>query len=758
MKYFMQSFSFLVPPLSFAKRLFIGLLLLNLLVIILAAFTIHEDRLEHERRARTNAQNLSQLLANDLSAVFDRSDLVLRTVGDETEKQLATGAIQRVRLDAFLKQQQSHLPEITSLRVTDENGLVRYGEGVPAGSAVDLSDREFFILQRGNPKAGLVITRPVKSRISKEWIIPLSRRINRRNGDFAGIVYANIPVAYFVNKFDDLNLGSNGLIALRSAEHISIARYPEVLEGGGAVGQFALSDQLRSLLKDNPDSVTYVAPSPSDRIERIFSYHILADYPLYVVAGLATGDILDEWQWDTAQTVALVALFSLTTILFGWLLVRSWRRQLAVSEVLHENEQRWSFALESGNFAVWDWDIQSGKIQLSKIGKQLFGYDEDQIGDQIADWIALYHPDDKDQVVARIKDHFRGRSENLSVELRMRCKDKSWKWILVRGLVVKRTTEGRPLRMIGLYSDISERKQREEELRLASTVFNLADEAMIVTNPQNDILSVNPAFTAITGYAPDEVIGRNPKILSGKTHTKEFYQEQKSTLTETGSWSGEIVNRKKNGELYVEWLSIKRVLNGKGELTHHVAVFSDITARKDAEARMRHLALHDALTSLPNRALLTERLEQAIVRARRDQLCLGLLYFDLDKFKPINDNYGHEVGDWLLQAVAGRVVDCIRESDTVARLGGDEFVVLLPRLENANDALIVAEKIRNALGKPFIFAEVSLEISASIGVAIYPEHGDEERTLTRNADAAMYHAKKSGRNQVVLYKEGMQQD
>jgi diguanylate cyclase (GGDEF)-like protein len=226
-------------------------------------------------------------------------------------------------------------------------------------------------------------------------------------------------------------------------------------------------------------------------------------------------------------------------------------------------------------------------------------------------------------------------------------------------------------------------------------------------------------------------------------------------LVETGSWSGEVLNRKKSGEVYVEWLSIKRVLDDKGQLTHHVAVFSDITARKAAEGRIRHLAMHDALTDLPNRTLLTERIEQAIVRARREKSRLGLMYFDLDKFKPINDSLGHEVGDLLLKAVARRAVDCVRESDTVARIGGDEFVVLLPVLAEERDALMVAEKIRAALNQPFQVAGNTLNISTSIGLTIYPEHGVDEQMLTRNADAAMYQAKTQGRNRVVVYQPGM---
>lgn len=731
------------------------MLLLNLVVMGLAALAIHEDRIEHEARARISAQNMSLLLERDVSAVFDRIDLALRTVVDEIEQQIAAEPVDEVRLTAFLKQQQSYLLEVISLRATDANGLVRYGEGVLPGMTVDISDRDHFILQRGNPKAGLVIAKPVEARIGQVWSIPVSRRLNRPDGAFAGIVYVNVPVAYFVKKFASLDLGPHGVIALRSADHISMARYPEVKEGGGVVGQLAISDQLRSLLKKNPGSVTYLAPSPSDGIERIFSYRKTVAYPLYIVAGLALQDHLDEWRRDMAQMVAMVLLFSLMTILFAWLVSRSWRRQLAAGEALRESEQRWGFALEGGGFAVWDWNLQTGEVQLSKRGKQLFGFAEDEIGDQITEWAARCHPDDREHVLAQMKDHFRGRAPNLSVEFRVQCKDGRWKWILARGIVVRRDADGKPLRMIGTHTDISERHQREDELRLSSAVFNLADEAMVVTSPQNEILSVNPAFTAITGYAPEEVMGRNPSMFSAKTHSKAFYQEMWAKLVETGGWSGEVLNRKKSGEVYVEWLSIKRLLDDKGQLTHHVAVFSDITARKAAEGRMRHLATHDALTDLPNRALLTERLEQAILRARRNRSRLGLMYFDLDKFKPVNDSFGHEVGDLLLKAVAQRVVDCVRESDTVARIGGDEFVVLLPTLEEDQDALMVAEKIRAALGQPFQVAGHALDISASIGLAIYPEHGDNEESLVRNADAAMYRAKANGRNQVVLYQPGM---
>jgi diguanylate cyclase (GGDEF)-like protein/PAS domain S-box-containing protein len=322
-------------------------------------------------------------------------------------------------------------------------------------------------------------------------------------------------------------------------------------------------------------------------------------------------------------------------------------------------------------------------------------------------------------------------------------------WLLVRG-------RARALQAAEeINRELAERKRAEEGLRLAATVVKTVEEAVLVTDQDNVIISVNPAFTEITGYAPDEVIGKNPRILSAGKHSKDFYKSMWQTLIATGNWHGEIWDRRKNGEFYVKWLSIRLVRDERGKLTHHVAVFSDITERKAAEERMQHLAHHDVLTDLPNRALFNDRLQQALAQVKRDQAHLALLFLDLDKFKPVNDKLGHAVGDLLLKEVARRLQHCVRESDTVSRVGGDEFVVLLPSIEAGTDAMLVAEKILYALNQPFELAGHSLHISASIGIAVYPEHGSDEKMLTRNADIAMYHAKGGGRNNVQLYQPDM---
>ncbi|MDD5180781.1 MAG: diguanylate cyclase [Gallionellaceae bacterium] len=305
--------------------------------------------------------------------------------------------------------------------------------------------------------------------------------------------------------------------------------------------------------------------------------------------------------------------------------------------------------------------------------------------------------------------------------------------------------------------DITERSAQERVARLATTVFNTMDEAVMVTDADNKIITVNPAFAVITGYSVEEVIGKSPSLLASGRHQPEFFRQLWELLSTTGGWQGEIWNRRKSGEIYVEWLSIKQVLDEEGNLTHYVALFSDISERKVAEERMHHLAHYDVLTDLPNRALFRDRLQQAFATAKRGKARLALMFVDLDEFKPINDTHGHNIGDMLLKEVATRIQDCVRESDTVARIGGDEFIVLLPTIDAKDDAMKVAEKIRYALDQHFELASESLHISSSIGVAIYPEHGSDEKMLLKNSDTAMYHAKKSGRNNVQLYRPEMQE-
>ncbi|MDP3540378.1 MAG: EAL domain-containing protein [Azonexus sp.] len=309
----------------------------------------------------------------------------------------------------------------------------------------------------------------------------------------------------------------------------------------------------------------------------------------------------------------------------------------------------------------------------------------------------------------------------------------------------------RDRRELGLaHANLAERyeaqRRTDAELRLYATVFTNATEGMTITGADSRIVAVNPAFTVISGYEQAEVIGQTPAILNSGQQSPEFYRQMWSDLNEIGHWQGEIWNRRKDGGIYPEWLSIAAVRDEHGEVTHYIGVFTDISERKQNEARIHHLAHHDVLTGLPNRLLLEDRISQAMLKSRRSSKPMGLVFVDLDRFKNINDTLGHEVGDQLLVQAAQRGLSVLRDTDTLSRQGGDEFVVVLPELDHRQDAMHVTRKLLAALCQPYLLAGHELTVSGSAGIVLYPDDGQTASELLRKADAAMYRAKEEGRN------------
>ena len=304
--------------------------------------------------------------------------------------------------------------------------------------------------------------------------------------------------------------------------------------------------------------------------------------------------------------------------------------------------------------------------------------------------------------------------------------------------------------VVGILRDISVRKGMEQQLKLGERIVRHALSGIMVTNAEQVIEVVNPAFCRVTGYPPEEVIGKKPSLLASGRHEADFYDGMWEDIREHGEWQGEVWNRRKTGEVYPEWLSISAIYDRSGRITHYVGIFSDISQQKRLEEDLERLALHDPLTGLANRVLFRERLLQCIREAKRFERKFAVLYLDLDFFKAVNDQHGHDIGDLLLQEVGKRLSCLVREADTVARLGGDEFAIIIESLAEPANVAVVAEKCVDALSLPFLLGGIECRIGCSIGVAIYPDDATTDDGLLKKSDDAMYEAKRTGRNRVCF--------
>ncbi len=310
-------------------------------------------------------------------------------------------------------------------------------------------------------------------------------------------------------------------------------------------------------------------------------------------------------------------------------------------------------------------------------------------------------------------------------------------------------------RFVGFVRDVTAQRRDALQLRLFSRLFECSGEAIVITDRHNAIIATNNAFTEITGYAFQEVLGKNPSLLSSGRHDRAFYEAMWTTLKQTGQWQGEVWNRRKSGEIFPEWTTLNTIRDEAGEVTNYVAIFADISAIKNSQAQVMYLAQHDHLTGLPNRTLLRDRLGQAMGLAQRANHQVALMLVDLDGFKTVNSSMGPQEGDLLLKEMARRIQAVVREGDTVARMGGDEFAIVLTPLDRATDSLKVASKVREAIVQPVTVAGRQMRFTASIGISVFPQDGASVNALLSHADAAMYTAKEAGRNTSRFFTEDM---
>ncbi|MBU4634999.1 putative bifunctional diguanylate cyclase/phosphodiesterase [Pseudomonas chlororaphis] len=427
----------------------------------------------------------------------------------------------------------------------------------------------------------------------------------------------------------------------------------------------------------------------------------------------------------------------------------------AANQALSKSEARLALALKASQLGLWDWNLQTDEVHHSHI-KELFGLEPEFVRAMLSHLKPLLHPEDLPLLKRALVEHLKGRTEDYLVEYRVRHGDGYWVWIEDRGRAVERGPGGRVLRMVGTRRDISASKQQEEQRRLSAMVFEAASEGIVILDPDYVLLAANQAFSRVTGYQIEDMLGRNVVDLPCSRDARRHYPVIHQALEQHGSWQGELVEARKNGELYPQWLQLNVVRDTRGNISHIVGFFADLSARRESEERMRYLTHYDELTGLANRSLFRERLREAHQRMRQGGRSLALVHINLDRFKLLNDSLGHDVADQLLQKMARRLVNALPEADTIARLSGDEFAVLFDAYGSLSSLTRVATRLSAKLRLPITVEGHELVVSASMGISMLPDSAREIPALISQANIAMQHAKHLGGNNFQFYTASLQ--
>ncbi len=712
-------------------------------VLLVAQHMVESERQTSELSIQRDLSNLSRLTQEHANRTLTAADQALRLLG---VLYLRDGSA--LDLPALGRQRVIDVGIFHQFGIIDAQGIDRLSN-LPNTLALDWSDRDYFQVHANGNADALFVSKPVLGPVSKKWTIQLTRRITQPDGSFAGVAVVSVATDYFTDFYASLALGSTGAAALIGRDGVVRARRCTVSEGVGVAVQ--QSEVLPRLNAGQADGFVELV-SPVDQIARMVSYRQLPDFPLYVTVGLGMQEVHAPMA-ATARTHRLLAALA-AGLLLGAAALYSWHRvrEQRTHQALAASHAQMNLALDGGGLGLWQWDLANGHFELDQRLLAILGYAPGEYSLDNAKFSDGMHPDDWARLREVLPPVLKGTVPRLLLEHRLKHKDGHWVWLTTRGRVVARDGHGRALRMVGTDVDRTAQMQAELSQRVAAVAFE-SSSAMLVSDAKQIILRVNPAFEALSGYSTSELVGQLSSVLKSGRHNREFYAAMWDSIRQTGRWEGEIWNRHKDGELFLDWLAITVVKDAQGLVTHYVSVHTDITQRKRSEEEVKQLAFYDPLTGLPNRRLLMDRLGQLAAALARSGQISAVLFMDLDHFKPLNDTYGHDQGDELLQQVAQRLLDCVREVDTVARFGGDEFVVTLAQLgQDAAAAQVaaqaVAQKIRAAVAAPFVLSNLSWRLSVSVGLALMRDVRQTADELLKRADQAMYEAKQAGRDAI----------
>ena len=721
-------------------------------VVVLLVFSLTNEYQVTSQHAKAEVGNITQVLEEHVLATLNKTDLLLteaqRNVRpDDVHSAFGSSTSRHKVLHDLLKTEADSVAEVAVIHVADAHGRYIFSslDSVPD---INIADRGYFQRHRNDAASGLVISAPLVSRTTGKWTIVLSRRISNKDGGFAGIVLAVLDVEYFQKLFRSLDLGSHGSVALYDMDWRLAARYPPSEKD---MGNKLSGLTVERYFKQGVTQGDYHTRSLLDGIDRLFSFRQVGGLPLVVIAGVAETDYLSEWHHHIWEYGLGATIFALVVVV---LRQRQRRGEVAL---LKSQEDLRTIADYTYDWEYWE-GPQRELLYISPSCERITGYSQAEF---MADSGLLYrivHPDDRHLMQEHL-DNVSGQHLD-SIDFRIARRDGGICWI-AHGCQAVYGVGGKYLGRRASNRDITERKKIEAEIRIAATAFE-SQEGILISDANNIVLRVNKAFTAITGYSADEIVGRDPSILSSGRQGANFYAAMWKSINATGAWEGEIWNRRKNGEIYPEHLTITAVKDQDGTVVNYVASLADITKSKLAEEEIRNLAFFDPLTRLPNRRLLQDRLQQALASSGRSGKEGALLFIDLDNFKTLNDTLGHDIGDILLQQVAQRLESCVRQGDTVARLGGDEFVVMLEglseqRLEAAEQTEMVGEKILDLLNQPYRLGRHEYHSTPSIGATLFIDYQQPIENLLKQADIAMYQAKTAGRNTLRFFDPRMQE-
>jgi len=654
------------------------------------------------------------------------------------------------------------MPGISSMLVLDGTGtIVAASRDGLVGR--NFRQREYFDApRRGVDAAALYVSPPFTTSLGT-YVIVVSRAITNRSGKFIGVVTATLDPDYFNVVLRSVRYAPDMRTTLvHSDGKVFLNMPPDV----AALGRDLSTPTSLFTRHQRTGRVATLAQgmSMASGDERMFAMRTIdradlaLDKTLVVSVSRELAAVFAPWRARAWQVGALMALFMVVSVLSLWLNHRRRSVSGAVDDAVARERQlgseRVELALRGADLGLWDLHVPTDRFVINARERSLLGYSNDDALPQGAAWRELVHPDDVAPLDAAIVPHLRGEADAYECEHRMRHRDGHYLWLLTRAMIVERDAANRPVRIIGTHLDITERKLAEERLTLAAAALRDSEEELrLVTDHLPALVSrldlelrfrfANRAYHDWLGIDPASLLGRTLAEVYGVEAYDAFKHHIDRAL------AGEKISYERDmqtptGMRRAE-LTLVPQIGRDGEVKGIYALATDITARKLAEGRLRRLAEFDTLTGLPNRALFHDRLQQAMARAARGKP-MALLFLDIDRFKTINDTLGHEAGDKLLKVFALRMQATIRESDTVARLAGDEFTIILEALRDLDDAKMLATKLVHALRQPIDLDHETIEVTASIGVALCVPGESDDAALLRRADAALYEAKRRGRN------------